>query len=67
MPKLFEIIPDKVIEKLKEYQRDEYGLKLVLPEEPKQKPQEIPVEPEMDLEEIAKFMAEAPHHPRKVA
>ena len=67
MPKLFEIIPDEVIKKLKQYQRDVHGKGLELPEEPKQKPQEIPVEPEMDLEEIAGFMAEAPHHQKRVA
>lgn len=64
MPKLFEIIPDKVIEKLKQYQRDVHGKGLELLEGPK--PVEIPAE-DMELEDIARFMSEAPHHMRKVA
>lgn len=55
-------IEDRV--KLMEYQFEEYGEVLKVPKEPKQEPIEIPVDTDMELEEIGKFMRQAPSRRR---
>ena len=42
------------------------GEKLKEPDEPKQKPQEIPVGTGMDDQEIQRFISHAPHHQKRV-
>ena len=56
----------KAFQALSDCREADCGAPLELPKEPKQKPQEIPVDTEMDEEEIATFMAEAPHHPKRI-
>jgi len=51
--------------KLMQFQFDEYGELLKIPNEPKQEPHKIPVE-DMELEEWAKFMSEPPYSPRRI-
>ena len=52
--------------KLMQFQYDEYGELLIIPNEPKQEPHRIPVDTDMELEEIAKFMSEAPKHMKRI-
>ena len=42
------------------------GEKLKKPDEPKQKPQEIPVDTDMDNEEIQRFISRPPKHMKRV-
>ena len=50
--------------KLMQFQYDEYGDHLNIPNEPKQEPLEI--DTDMEDSELARFMSEAPSHQRKV-
>ena len=43
------------------------GEKLQRPPEPKQEPQEIPVDTDMEDEDLTQFMREKPHHQKRVA